>query len=66
MTLILVSQNAFDEIRRKVDEIFGFLVTADGELDMEGIVLKAQEEKPSALRLALKEGLKKDGTSTSE
>lgn len=64
--ILKISQSAFDEIRFKYGEKFGFLAAPYATLDMDGVTLQAEGEKPSVLKIALSEGLKKDGTSTSE
>jgi hypothetical protein len=50
--IITVSRSTFNEIRRKIDEVFGYLVKEDAEIDMEGVSLKAEEETPHQLRIA--------------
>jgi hypothetical protein len=62
-SILPVSQSAFNEISRKLKEA-GYTNAFDGPyIDMHGIALEAEAEKPSALKLALKQGLKKDESS---
>jgi hypothetical protein len=64
--IIKISRTAFNEIVNAVNQEFGTRHDYQDMIDMDGVVLQAEEEKPSVLKLALKEGLKKDGNSTSE